>query len=223
MEHSTHLYQKIDNVLFFGTHLLKTGYIVVDHFTTDLMTIDILPKLKEIEAQLSAQEDDLTAQLSSLKEKLSSIRSVLTMFSQDSDGAEGAQEEASDVSAVATQPEKKEAAKGKAAASSKRTTAKKKTSSRKGKKKDGRAAAWQKYTRPGVKNDSIPDAVKIILSTQPEKEFKIAEVMDALFQEKMPKVQYNKARNRVSNVLSGGARAGDWHKGTRGTYRLSAA
>jgi len=91
------------------------------------------------------------------------------------------------------------------------------------KKKDGRAASWQKYTRPGVKNESIPDAVKLILATQPKNDFKIADVMTALFQDDMPKSQYLKARNRISNVLSGGVRAGDWYKGERGTYRMTAA
>ena len=90
-------------------------------------------------------------------------------------------------------------------------------------KKDGRTASWQKYTRPGVKNESIPDAVRLILETQPENEFKIADVMTALFKEDMPKNQYLKARNRISNVLSGGVRAGDWFKGARGTYRMTAA
>jgi hypothetical protein len=89
------------------------------------------------------------------------------------------------------------------------------------KKKDGRAASWQKYTRPGVKEKSIPEAVRLVLETQPEKSFKIAEVMDALFNETMPKSQHLKARNRISNVLSGGVRSGEWFKGDRGTYRLS--
>ncbi len=89
------------------------------------------------------------------------------------------------------------------------------------KKKDGRAASWQKYTRPGVKETSIPEAVRMVLETQPEKSFKIAEVMDALFNETMPKSQHLKARNRISNVLSGGVRSGEWYKGDRGTYRLS--
>ncbi|MEL7223986.1 MAG: hypothetical protein AAF810_08000 [Cyanobacteria bacterium P01_D01_bin.36] len=65
--------------------------------------------------------------------------------------------------------------------------------------------------------------MKLILETQPENEFKIADVMTALFKEGMPKSQYLKARNRISNVLSGGVRAGDWHKGARGTYRMTAA
>ncbi|KPQ31220.1 MAG: hypothetical protein HLUCCA11_24260 [Phormidesmis priestleyi Ana] len=106
------------------------------------------------------------------------------------------------------------AAKAPAKAPAKKATAK---------KKDGRAASWQKYTRPGVKNESIPDAVKLILETQPENDFKIADVMTALFKDDMPKSQYLKARNRISNVLSGGVRAGDWYKGERGTYRMTAA
>ena len=110
-------------------------------------------------------------------------------------------------------------------AAPKKETAEKATASKKttAKKKDGRTASWQKYTRPGVKNESIPDAVRLILETQPENEFKIADVMTALFKDDMPKSQYLKARNRISNVLSGGVRAGDWYKGNRGTYRMTAA
>ena len=120
----------------------------------------------------------------------------------------------------------KKAAPEKAAAEKTATTktaTKAKSSKASSKKPDGRAADWQKYARPGVKNQSIPDAVKLVLATQPEKDFKIAEVMEALFQEKMPKAQYLKARNRVSNVLSGGVRAGDWQRGERSTYRMGAA
>ena len=122
--------------------------------------------------------------------------------------------------------EAKKAAPEKAAAEKTATTktaTKAKSSKASSKKPDGRAADWQKYARPGVKNQSIPDAVKLVLATQPEKDFKIAEVMEALFQEKMPKAQYLKARNRVSNVLSGGVRAGDWQRGERSTYRMGAA
>lgn len=108
-------------------------------------------------------------------------------------------------------------------ATAKETTAKETTTQKATAKKDGRAASWQKYTRPGVKNESIPDAVKLILETQPENDFKIVDVMTALFTEEIPKSQYLKARNRISNVLSGGVRAGDWYKGERGTYRMTAA
>ncbi|MGD1863143.1 MAG: hypothetical protein ACFB0D_01180 [Phormidesmis sp.] len=114
---------------------------------------------------------------------------------------------------------KKATATTKAATNKKVAVSKKATAT----KKDGRTASWQKYTRPGVKNESIPDAVRLILETQPENEFKIADVMTALFKEDMPKNQYWKARKRISNVLAGGVRAGDWFKGARGTYRMTAA
>ena len=107
----------------------------------------------------------------------------------------------------------------------KKATAQKKTTAKKAsaEETDGRTAAWQMYTRPGVKNESIPDAVRLILATQPENDFRVADVMEALFQAEMPESQYLKARNRISNVLSGGVRAGDWHEGDRGTYRMTAA
>ncbi len=98
---------------------------------------------------------------------------------------------------------------------------KKATKTKTSKKKDGRTASWQKYTRPGVKEKTIPEAVRIVLETQPDKSFKIAEVMDSLFKDGMPKQQYLKARNRISNILSGGVRDGEWFKGDRGTYSLT--
>ena len=122
-------------------------------------------------------------------------------------------------------PEPTETEAAEATESQKKATAQQKNAGENApaKKPDGRAAAWQMYTRPGVKNESIPDAVRLILATQPENDFKIADVMEALFQAEMPRSQYLKARNRISNVLSGGVRAGDWHKGKRGTYRMTAA
>ena len=101
-----------------------------------------------------------------------------------------------------------------------KTTQKKKATS---KKKDGRAAAWQKYTLPGVGDRPMPESVQIVLATKPAEDFKIAEVMSSLFTEDMPRDQYLKARNRVSNILSGGVRDGDWFKGDRGAYRLTKA
>ncbi|MEM9151525.1 MAG: hypothetical protein AAGB19_13875, partial [Cyanobacteria bacterium P01_F01_bin.3] len=110
-------------------------------------------------------------------------------------------------------------------AAAKTKTVKKPSATQKGtrKKKDGRAASWQKYALPGVNKKPMPEAVLLILETQPEKDFKIAEVMSALFKENMPKSQYLKARNRISNILSGGVRNGEWYKGERGAYRLTAA
>jgi hypothetical protein len=213
------------------------------------MSTTVLPQLQTIETELASQAAQLEAQLASVREKLTGIRTVLPMFAGTADSAaEPARTEALPPAPAVAEPvvaeapaptskkkttpkktaQKKTAAPTKAAAQKK--TPEKKTSAKtapaktaSAKKTDGRTASWQKYTRPGVKNESIPDAVKLILSTQPDNNFKIVDVMTALFTEEMPKSQYLKARNRISNVLSGGVRAGDWYKGERGTYRMTAA
>lgn len=210
------------------------------------MSTTVLPQLKTIEAELASQEKQLAVQLASVREKIAGIRTVMPMFDGTAEGSvakesvtssdePSKEKETAAVKAPATKTKTtaKEATAKKATAKKatvkkaavkkaapEKTTISKKTTA---KKKDGRTASWQKYTRPGVKNESIPDAVKLILETQPENEFKIADVMSALFKEDMPKTQYLKARNRISNVLSGGVRAGDWFKGARGTYRMTAA
>ena len=191
------------------------------------MTTTVLPQLQEIESELVAQEESLSAQLAAVQEKLSGIRAVLPMFDQASSAS--IRDAAVDGSSITTTlPEKADVASSEQEPDALNSSAKAskpaaKTKAKTTKKKDGRAADWQKYMRPGVKNQSIPDAVKLVLATQPEKGFKIAEVMEALFKEAIPKAQYLKARNRVSNVLSGGVRAGDWHRGDRSTYRMTAA
>jgi len=191
------------------------------------MTTTVLPQLQEIESELAAQEESLSAQLAAVQKKLSGIRAVLPMFEQASSAS--IRDAAGDGSSITTTlPEKADVASSEQEPDTLNSSAKAskpaaKTKAKTTKKKDGRAADWQKYMRPGVKNQSIPDAVKLVLATQPEKGFKIAEVMEALFKEAMPKAQYLKARNRVSNVLSGGVRAGDWHRGDRSTYRMTAA
>ena len=208
------------------------------------MSTTVLPQLQAIEAELASQESQITAQLASIREQLSGIRTVVSMFagsaavtedpaisSEKPEDDELFVEEATvieePVAEEAIVLEAPTATKSKATASkkasSKKAVSKKALAKKPIAKKDGRIASWQKYTRPGVKNESIPDAVRLILATQPENDFKIVEVMDALFKEDMPKEQYLKARNRISNVLSGGVRAGDWYKGERGTYRMSDA
>ena len=194
------------------------------------MNMTVLSQLKTVAAELLAQEEQLTAQLATIREKQTGIRAVVQMFSGESDSTADADLEVSAASAVAASteavPEKvatkqpsKKATKKKTAAA--KTAASKKTATTR-KKKDGRSASWQKYVRPGMKNEAMPDAVKLILETQPDKEFKIAEMMDALIKADMPKAQYLKARNRISNVLSGGVRAGDWYRGQqRATYRIT--
>lgn len=160
------------------------------------MSTNVLPQLRAVEAELSAQLASLTSQIEVAQEKLDGIQTVIQMYSETESSAgssskapveasESTSDELEAVSAIEPEETPVEESVGKTSKrkkSAKKATAKKKTALKTtAKKKDGRAASWQKYTRPGVKNESIPDAVRIILETQPDKEFKIAEVMDALF------------------------------------------
>ncbi|MEO0757173.1 MAG: hypothetical protein AAFY78_09900 [Cyanobacteria bacterium J06648_16] len=102
----------------------------------------------------------------------------------------------------------------------KATAAKKATTTRKAPQR-GKAAKWQRYIRDEFSSTPLPDVVANILKSQPKSTFKIAAVMSEIFPEDMPKAQFLKARNRVSNILSAGARSGEWYRGRGGTYSCS--
>lgn len=89
------------------------------------------------------------------------------------------------------------------------------------KKKDGRAAEWQKYVQTDYEEAALPEAVSSVLRSQPSKIFAIADVMSSIFTEDMPRDDYLKARNRISNILSAGARDGTWYRGRNGRYSQS--
>jgi hypothetical protein len=89
------------------------------------------------------------------------------------------------------------------------------------KRSSGRAANWQRYIQENYSTAPLPDVIVGVLQAQPNTVFKIADVMNAVFKEDMPKSHFLKARNRVSNILSAGARDGDWYRGRGGTYSVS--
>ena len=88
-------------------------------------------------------------------------------------------------------------------------------------KRSGRTANWQKYVQDSYSKAPLPDVIVGVLQAQPNTIFKIADVMTAVFKEDMPQNHFLKARNRVSNILSAGARDGDWYRGRGGTYSVS--
>lgn len=190
------------------------------------MTQNVLPQLQEVIQELESQEANLSTQLTEVQAKLKGIRAVLPMFGETTVEQPDTSDDRANASAASekkTVAKKSPTTKAKATKKAKpaaKTTQKKKATCQ---KKDGRAAAWQKYTLPGVNDRPMPESVQIVLATKPEEDFKIAEVMSSLFTEDMPRDQYLKARNRVSNILSGGVRDGDWFKGDRGAYRLTKA
>ncbi|MGB3786753.1 MAG: hypothetical protein WA949_01995 [Phormidesmis sp.] len=189
------------------------------------MSETVLPQLQAVISDLEAEESNLTAQLTAIQTRKDAVLSVMEMFDGSSTDSSTKESSTADMTPVEEseppaeappEEDKKPSTEKKPAA----TTAKTKTKT-KAKKKDGRTADWQKYTLPGVGDQPMPEAVKLILATKPKEDFKIAEVMSGLFKEDMPKNQYLKARNRISNILSGGVRDGEWFKGARGAYRLT--
>ncbi|MEO1402122.1 MAG: hypothetical protein AAFV72_12870 [Cyanobacteria bacterium J06635_1] len=205
------------------------------------MTVTVLPQLAEAEALLSAQEAALMQQLAEIQEKRKGLQTVMAMFetSADSNGQSAPAIEAlvdlADVAAVKAKPPAVKAAKTrgrkpKAAKTAKATKAIKTTKTTKtraaktptrAKKANGRAAHWQRYVIDTYRQKPLPDVVAGLLKAKPKESFKIANVMSAIFEEDMPKAQFLKARNRISNILSAGARNKEWYRGRGGTYSAS--
>ena len=194
------------------------------------MSDPVLSQLVSVESDLATQAEELEAQLKQLQEQRQGLRTVIDMF----DGS--GQPIDIDTSAIGAgstttkkKPGRKPGRKPSSATKSKSTAAKtdKKTTSKATrktggrKKKDGRAANWQKYVKSEYRDEALPEAVSSVLRSQPSEIFKIADVMTAIFKEDMPRSSYLKARNRISNILSGGARDGTWYRGRNGRYSQS--
>ncbi len=88
-------------------------------------------------------------------------------------------------------------------------------------KRSGRTANWQRYVQESYRKAPLPDVIVGVLQAHPTNVFKIADVMNVVFKEDMPKSHFLKARNRISNILSAGARDGVWYRGRGGTYSMS--
>ena len=89
------------------------------------------------------------------------------------------------------------------------------------KPRGGKSPNWQRYVQDPFRKTPLPDVVANILKAQPDEAFKIAEVMEAIFKSDMPKATFLKARNRVSNILSAGARTSEWYRGRGGKYSMN--
>jgi len=198
----------------------------------------ILSQLQAALDQLDQQESQLTSQLTAIQEQRNGLQTVIAMFSPSADqqdhvvpvtivatsaapfsentDAETAQDTASTAPAEepAPQPSPQPQLKPKAKTSRKPTKSSQKS-------KGGRSPNWSRYIQEPFKMTPLPDVVANILKAQPKETFKIADVMEIIFKGNLPKTTFLKARNRVSNILSAGARTGEWSRGRGGRYSLS--
>ncbi len=214
------------------------------------MATNVLVQLKEVESQLASQIEELTEQLSATEKQREGLKTVIDMFQStgSTNGvaasvteiltsavagvAESEEEEAAAVPAKkpgkrrGRKPSAKTATKAKATSKTKATKAKAAVvdapvAKATRKPRGGKSPNWQRYVQDPFRKTPLPDVVANILKAQPDEAFKIAEVMEAIFKNDMPKATFLKARNRVSNILSAGARTNEWYRGRGGKYSMS--
>ncbi len=85
------------------------------------------------------------------------------------------------------------------------------------------ADTWQQYVKNEFSSAPLAEAVAQVMHQHEEDVLEITAILDAIFVEEIPKEVRSKARERVSNVLSVGAKSGKWYRGKLGKYSMSKA
>lgn len=91
-------------------------------------------------------------------------------------------------------------------------------------KKSSKATdTWQQYVTGEFSSASLAEAVAQVMQQHEKKVVEIATIIDTIFTDEIPKEIRSTARERVSNVLSVGAKSGKWYRGKLGKYSMSKA
>ncbi len=203
-------------------------------------------KLLEADTDLAAQEVELNAQIQSIIEKHHSLKTVIDMFAPahnttnlpvaipaptpvaedqlqpttpdvvvpELNGANVDNTEAS--ASVAPTPQKQKAKKNSSPSSSKPDRKSAPT-----KKPSKTPDTWQQFVKDEFNSASLAEAVVQVMQQYEEKVLEIATIIDTIFTADIPKELRSTARERVSNVLSVGAKSGKWYRGKLGKYSMS--
>ena len=195
--------------------------------------------LLEIDTKLAAQEVELTLQLQSIQEKRHSLKNVISLFSPGDNATpttvaeltpvvediaelpvqEEITPELDEVTIETTeatpQPPKRQ---GKRNLSTNDKPSKKSAPAKETVKE---AAIWQQYLQDEFVTDSLAVAVFEVMQQQPEQVLEITAILDTIFVAEIPKDVRSTARERVSNILSVGAKKGKWYRGQLGRYSMS--
>ncbi len=83
--------------------------------------------------------------------------------------------------------------------------------------------SWQQYVKDEFSNASLAEAVAQVMQQHEKKVVEIATIIDSIFTNDIPKQLRSTARERVSNVLSVGAKSGKWYRGQLGKYSMTQA
>lgn len=82
---------------------------------------------------------------------------------------------------------------------------------------------WQQYVTGEFSNASLAEAVAQVMQQHSKQVIEIATIVNAIFTDEIPKDLRSTARERISNVLSVGAKSGKWYRGKLGKYSVSKA
>ena len=207
---------------------------------TDSTFDPTLTKLLEVDSGLAAQEAELTAQLESLQAKRNSLKTVLGLFASTAtpptaatteaattsitelEQAEPVAESSPTTSAIdepAAQTDSASKPRRKKSPSAGKT--KQSSKSGKGSRAAKQAENWQQYVKDEFRQTPLPEVVSSLLQQRPNEVFEISAVVEAIFDDEMPPVARGKARDRISNILSTGARNNQWHRSKQGRYSLA--
>lgn len=90
-------------------------------------------------------------------------------------------------------------------------------------KSSQQADTWQQYVKDEFYGATLSEVVAEVMQQHSKQVVEIAALVDAIFTNSIPKELRSTARERVSNVLSVGAKSGKWFRGQLGKYSVSKA
>lgn len=198
-------------------------------------------KLLEADAQLATQEAELNAQIQSIVEKRHSLKTVIDMFAPVNTADNTpvvipvAEEQPQPTVPDAALPESNSAIadntteapaaiaspKGQAKKNSSSPTAKQSKKSVPIKKSSKETDTWQQYVKDEFYGATLSEAVSEVMQQREKEVLEIAIIVDAIYTNSIPKEVRSTARERISNVLSVGAKSGKWYRGKLGKYSMS--
>lgn len=91
------------------------------------------------------------------------------------------------------------------------------------KKPSQQADTWQQCVKDEFSDATLSVAVAEVMQQRSGEVLEITTIIDAIFTHEIPKEVKSTARERVSNVLSVGAKNGKWYRGKLGKYSVSKA
>ena len=101
------------------------------------------------------------------------------------------------------------------------TTSKQSKKSAAIKKPSQQADTWQQYVKDEFSDATLSEAVAEVMQQHSKQVLEITKILDTIFANDIPKEVRSTARERVSNVLSVGAKRGKWYRGKLGKYSIS--